>query len=259
MGFTRTLSNLTGPARVGALLNVTTGPPTYHPPTTHNHAPSGRWWEIQKDPRSNWQENAICSRFTPAEVIGAAIQAEFGDKPLGLKHLNWYLWEGGGADYVEDATIDALLRTDDNVRRVFKNALEAHGPAAMKGVVTGQLSLSQGDYSANAVGQDFRFALGAIDQFDYVADFTAGTFHAWFQDFYEWHPVYPGLYLPTFPDDEVRPTNCVHAAAVELKLGSARDYWMKGEATVPLSVILSAPKRPLLGGGGGNLGLDDDL
>jgi hypothetical protein len=42
--------------------------------------------------------------------------------------------------------------------------------------------------------------------------------------------------------DAVRPTNCVHAALVELKSGGgAKDYWMKGEATVPLSVIRPAP------------------
>jgi hypothetical protein len=36
-----------------------------------------------------------------------------------------------------------------------------------------------------------------------------------------------------------------HAAFVELKSSGAKDYWMKGEATVPLSVIVPA------GGGGG--------
>lgn len=43
-----------------------------------------------------------------------------------------------------------------------------------------------------------------------------------------------------------RDTNCVHAALVELRSSGAADVWMKGEATVPLSVI-----RPAKGGGKG--------
>jgi hypothetical protein len=55
--------------------------------------------------------------------------------------------------------------------------------------------------------------------------------------------VYPGLYSK-FPDDVARETNCVHAAAVELKSGTARDYWMVGEATIPIGVILSVSSGP---------------
>jgi len=98
---------------------------------------------------------------------------------------------------------------------------------------------------------------GAIDRLDYEADFGAGTFHAWFQDRYEWHPVYSGLYT-RFDDDDVRPTNAVHAACVELKANDgAADYWMKGEATVALSELLSVTPRPPWQGVPG-LGLDID-
>ena len=38
-------------------------------------------------------------------------------------------------------------------------------------------------------------------------------------------------------DDKARETNCVHAAIVEMQAGTAADYWMKGEATAPLSVL----------------------
>jgi hypothetical protein len=104
----------------------------------------------------------------------------------------------------------------------------------------------QSDY----VNQDLRFAFGAIDRLDFEVDLASGTVHAWFQDRYEWHPVYP--FYKQFADDTfggfARETNCVHAALVELKSTSARDFWMKGEATVPLSALASAPK----GGGGGS-------
>ena len=82
-----------------------------------------------------------------------------------------------------------------------------------------------------------RFAFGAIDRLDIEVDFDAQTVHSWFQDFYEWPPFYPGLYT-AFPDDAARETNCLHAALVELKDSGAADFWMKGEATVPLSVIV---------------------
>ena len=92
--------------------------------------------------------------------------------------------------------------------------------------------VEQSDY----VDQDLRFAFGAIDRLDIEVDFDAKTITGWFQDRYEWHPVYAGLYKK-WSDDDARETNCVHAALVELQSGTAADYWMKGEATVPLSVL----------------------
>ena len=75
-----------------------------------------------------------------------------------------------------------------------------------------------------------------FSSFDFEMDFDAGTVHVWFQDRYEWHPFYPALY-PVKAGDVARPTNCLHAAMVELKSSGAADFWMKGEATVPLNVI----------------------
>jgi hypothetical protein len=71
---------------------------------------------------------------------------------------------------------------------------------------------------------------------DFSVDFSDDTVRVWFQDRYEFHPVYSGLYQK-FPDDVVRDDNCVHAAAVEMKSQGATDYWMKGEAVVPLALI----------------------
>ena len=53
---------------------------------------------------------------------------------------------------------------------------------------------------------------------------------------------------------DARDTNCVHAALVELKSGGAADYWMKGEARVPLSLIRGAYRSSP--GAGGTPGTD---
>ena len=52
-----------------------------------------------------------------------------------------------------------------------------------------KLKIEQSHYT----DQDLRFAFGAIDILDFEVDFAARTIHAWFQDRYEWHPVYPGF------------------------------------------------------------------
>jgi hypothetical protein len=209
---------------------------TYHPGPVHNHLPSGKWAEIQKNPNSSGAACIVCAHADPAWVLRAAIAAEFTFKPIGLKHLNWFLADGHGADYVEDANIDTLLRQDAQVQRLFKQAIVARGA---RGVQRGHIGLRQDNYSDS----DFQYAFGSIDRFDFEADTKAGTFHGWFKDRYEWHPVYPGLYVK-LAGDVVRETNCVHAAAVELKSGTARDYWMVGEATIPLAMILGVPPGP---------------
>jgi hypothetical protein len=58
-------------------------------------------------------------------------------------------------------------------------------------------------------------------------------------DRYEWHPV--GFGYRRLSDDARRDTNCVHAAAVELKSAGAADYWMIGDVVLPLTSIMPAP------------------
>lgn len=237
---------LAGQTRATAVLSVTTAAPTFHPGIAHRHAPCGRWDLIQKDPNSSFVINRLAPSCKPFELVNWAIDEEFGDKPNGRKHLNWYLFAGGGKDFVEDALLDLALRQEVGLRRYLKSELAAHKTT---GIVTGHVEVDQSVYGPD-FGQDVRFAWGALDRLDFEADYSAGTFHAWFQDFYEWHPVYPKLYT-RFSDDEVRPTNAVHAALVELKTDGAADFWMKGEATVPLSAILSVPPRSMWDSGGG--------
>jgi hypothetical protein len=72
---------------------------------------------------------------------------------------------------------------------------------------------------------------------DFEVNFAQDVLRVWFQDRYEWHPVYP---FYTFkPGDKVRQDNCLHAALVELKVsGGPTDFWMKGKAEVALADIL---------------------
>ncbi len=231
-----------GPSRPsagkGASVHVVgAGVVVFTPGVKHDHKPCGRWADIQARPCSERLESVICSELSPENVVRAAIVGKFLDKPIALAHLNWFLDGGAGANFVEDANIESLLRQDDKIREQLRRAI-----LGKSGRIVRHRRIEQRDYADSMDGQDFRFAFGAIDRFDWIADFTAGTFKAWFQDCYEWHPFYPGLYSVK-PGDGLRSaSNCVHAACVELKAGTARDFWMKGQATIDLGVILAPPK-----------------
>jgi hypothetical protein len=213
-----------GPASVGT---------PFHPGVNHAHIPCGRWSEIQANPNSGVRENLLCKVKSPRELVDSAIYWEFSGKPIALAHLKYYL-AGTGKDFNEDANIDTWLRRDVGIQSTLASKI----PSGASGLYTGSFKLEQKDYE----DQDFRFAFGAIDILDFEVDFGAKTVHVWFQDRYEWHPVYPGLYA-ALPGDVARETNCVHAAFVELKSSGAADFWMKGEATVPLSLIVPAKSK----------------
>jgi hypothetical protein len=202
---------------------------TFNPGVNHGHSPSGKWSAVQSAPNSSTDLNVLCKIMTPEELVGTAMFAEFRTKPIALVHLNWYLTVGRGRDFNEDANITTMLTTDGRVQALIRSLLPA---TPTKGVVKTFTKVEQSDYT----NQDLRFAFGAIDRLDIEFDFDAGTLHAWFQDRYEWHPCYPGLYS-SFSDDKPRETNCLHAALVEMKLSGAADFWMKGEATVPLTNV----------------------
>jgi len=213
-------------------------PTIFTPGVSHGHTACGRWADVQANPNSSLSLNLLCPRMTPRELVFAAKMAEFRDKPIALKHLDWYLIDGKGVEFNEDANIKLMLTSDTGVQAAIAALIP---PGRTSGSFASFLKIEQSNYS----NQDLRFAFGAIDRLDFEVDFDAKTIHAWFQDFYEWHPYYPGLYS-VFPDDGPRETNCLHAALVELKSTGARDFWMKGEATVPLTFGPGAS-----GGGGG--------
>ncbi len=211
------------------------GPTVYHPGVNHGHAPCGRWSQIQSNPNSPgapWYLIAACKILTPRMLVGRAIDNQFDDKPLALLHLKWYL-DGNGADFPENENLAAMLQQDTGVQKKIAQAVPS---GVTGGRWSGFFKLESLDYA----NSDFQFSFGAIDRLDLQVDFDAGFLHAWFQDRYEWHPYYPGLYDAQDGDAPARFTNCVHAACVELKSSGAADFWMKGEATVPLSCVLNS-------------------
>jgi hypothetical protein len=140
-----------------------------------------------------------------------------------------------GQEFNEDKNLELMLRTDAKVQKKIRDKIPS---GKSSGTFVDHVTITQDDYSDT----DLQFSFGEIDRLDFEVEFDAGTLHAWFLDRYEWHPVYPSIYKQ-MPGDYRRDTNCVHAAAVELKSGKARDYWMKGETTVPLEAIQSAASR----------------
>jgi len=210
----------------------------FHRGDDHAHTPSGRWADVRANPNSSYPGlNLLCSVSSPRGLVEEAIIAKFGSKPIARAHLKYYL-AGSGKDFDENANIAAWLWQDKGIQRTLAKRIAT---GRTSGTFADTFKLEQFDYD----DQDFRFAFGAIDKLDFEVDYDAGTVHIWFQDRYEWHPVYPGLYTVK-EGDVVRETNCVHAAFVELKSSGAADFWMKGEATVPLNVIV-----PGKGGSGG--------
>jgi|GEM_PF-2903773 len=200
----------------------------FTPGAAHNHQPSRRWSEVQSNPNSRFLLSWICGNSTPRMVADTAMDWEFCDKPLGLRHLRWYLG-GGGADFNENDNLARFVRTSEHFRRNFA--------VARRGQTHGFMQVPQAFFGPS--DEDFRFSFGAIDRMDFEIDEVAGTVHLWFKDRYEFHPVYP--FYTLFPDDEVRETNCVHAAMVELKDEGAADFWMIGETTLPLRAFAFSP------------------
>jgi len=158
-------------------------------------------------------ECGVCANFSPRQTLEIARGGIMTSRGLTLaeSHLDHYL-SGSGADFPED--LEAVIRKDAGVRRVLAQAISTRRE--------GFVEIKQGYYA----NPDFLNSFGDIDRLDYEVIAASGQVHVWFQDRYEWHP-----------EDRSRISNCVHKAAVELKDEGAQDYWMIGEATVPMSLI----------------------
>lgn len=213
----------------------------------HNHHPSKKWSEISKSPRNTGfgdNEGGVadggifraqvltlicfgCS--TPKCVVENVISLGFGNLPIAKTHIDFYL-RGGGRDFNEDTNIAIWIRSDHGIRLALQR--EVNGINDKSGKKRGHFEFLQSEFQ----NSDFQNAFGSIDRVDFELDFDLDECTVWFQDRYEWHPVYQGLY-DLKNGDEARHTNCVHAAFVEMQLEGARDYWMKGEATVPMEDI----------------------
>jgi hypothetical protein len=220
----------------------------FHPGVNHAHAPTGRWVDVQSDAASRCQGlrdrafkdprhapaiaealavECACSKLSPRNVARVVRNTLMRLLPLAQLHLDHYI-DGHGATFNEN--LEDVIRRDRKVRAKLASHVRANSK--------GHFKVNQSDFDV----KDFQFAFGAIDRLDFEVNRAAGLVHVWFQDRYEWHPV--GFGYNKFPDDSRRSTNCVHAAMVELKNSGARDYWMQGDALIPLSVVLAPAASP---------------
>jgi hypothetical protein len=196
-------------------------PAVFVPGIEHNHMPTGKWTDVQNDSHTGaGGAETVCALSSPGTVLDWARRWEFISMPLAKKHLAHYR-TGGGADLPVD--LGDVIRRDEGVRAVLSKEMATADRGSVK--------IEQTNYEV----EDFRNAFGAIDRIDFEVNPTTKQVHLWFKDRYEFHPV--GYGYTAFPDDKKRPTNCVHAAAVELKSSGAADYWMVGETVVPQSLF----------------------
>jgi hypothetical protein len=227
------------------------GPPVFHPGVHHDHTPCRKFEEILHHPNNSGKGDPLkealdkaCALLAaaadapiplphgPELLVAAARAILFVKRPLASKHLEFYL-NGKGKDFVEDDIIKDWITRDSGIRKRLKREIF---PQRAKSRLQGEFFFSQTEYAKDEAGQDFRFAFGSIDKVDFEVDLADHLVRVWFQDRYEWHPFYPKLYTPK-SGDVARDDNCVHAAMVEMQDQGAADYWMKGVAEVPLSLI----------------------
>ena len=210
----------------------------------HNHEPCRDWEKVKAHPNSSIVSSdtpeggdglvtvigapfigaMVRNSNSPKDVVDRVLTFPFG--PIAREHLNHYL-HSGGRDFVEDDNIRQWLLFDDGIRKRLAREIKSASQTSSSKLIRGHFFFEQGGYE----NDDFLNSFGAIDRVDYEADLTGGTLTVWFQDRYEWHPNYPGLYT-NFPDDDLRFSNGIHAAFVEMKTQGAADFWMKGESTV---------------------------
>lgn len=215
-----------------------TRPTVYTPTMTpHDHRPTKQWSKLLSaidQPTDTFAGKALYALCAvgadPQTFVNAAIARDFNGKPVALKHLNWYLRDGRGQELNEDDNIASWVRADSAIRQKVTALIIANASKGLQ--YGGYFAFTQSDF----IDQDFRYAFGTIDRLDWAVDWVVKAAKLWFKDSYEWHPVCPGFYTK-FSDDVVRETNSLHAALVEMKDRGAADYWMVGEATLPLSVF----------------------
>jgi hypothetical protein len=207
-------------------------PPAFHTATPHNHLPCGKWKQIQADPQSDATVAIVCSMADDPKKVMDSAKTFMSKAPLAVEHLDWYLIKGNGADLVEDDNIRHWINQDANIRARLRSEIF---PPGKKKRAEGHFSFDRNAFDRSKT-ENFALSFGTIDRVDFSVDFSDDTVRVWFQDRYDFHPVFPGLYRSE-PGDFKRGDNCIHAAAVEMKSQGAKDYWMKGEAVVPLSLI----------------------
>ncbi|CAH1385258.1 eCIS core domain-containing protein [Candidatus Nitrotoga sp. M5] len=196
----------------------------------HNHvASAANWAKVQADAATKCPFgpdaaiNCACSNLSPSGVMNSAGVFEL--TGLAQETFDHYT-AGSGKDVEHHVALDNMLTNDSGVRGLIGGAI-AKSPK-------GSVFLQQKHYAI----EENKRAFGGIDKVDYQVNAASKTVDVWFKDRYDFHPVGFGYTKMPGPGDELRKTNCVHAAAVEMKrTDNAADYWIIAHATVPLSIF----------------------
>ncbi len=206
----------------------------------HVDEPKKKWF-IAGRPAHNHQPNnsARISLAGTGNIDTALIEVDWVklyfrrlNLTLALKHVNHYL-NGSGKTLNVSKNLKELFYQDSNVRNVFSSNIGSS--------LRGRFFLKQFYYSK----LNFKYAFGGIDRVDWEISKDKKTITIWFADRYDYHPVGLGYRKFGGPGDEnPRRTNRLHAAMVEMKKYHAKDYWMKGKATFPLSLFKTKSKLP---------------
>jgi hypothetical protein len=208
--------------------------------TPHNHRPTGgRWnkllediWQPVDKPEGRILDGMVKARWSPEKIIMATIVAKFLTKPVAREHLFWYLKNGRGKPFKEDANITKWIDTDRGIRKLIKRVI-IQARTVRRTLYRGSFEIEKDDYT-DPDTNDFQFSYGHLDRVDIEIDWALDQVKIWFMDSYEWHPVAKGYYQK-WPDDQARINNVIHAALVEMKDKGAADFWMIGEAKFPIS------------------------
>jgi hypothetical protein len=216
-------------------------PDIFHPTTPHHHLPvqePGEWnkvcEEAEKDPDLGFILKRLASiKASPETVVGGArLALPFNRMAQG--HFEHYL-TGAGATVNEDENIKNWIKGDANARKVIAKRIREkrrNNESNVRVMFTFEQLMFE--------DSDARNSFGAIDNLEAAADFVMGTVDVWFEDTYEWHPPY-SQYKPRCPDigtpGAKRDSNFDHAALVQMKTRTAKDFQMRGRASFPMKIF----------------------
>ena len=99
-------------ASIDVVVKTFSAPPNFVPGVNHAHRPSGRYKDVQANPNSSFLLELACPFLSEQGLMDLAKKQELSDKPIARRHLDFYLKDGHGADFIEDANIKDWLARD---------------------------------------------------------------------------------------------------------------------------------------------------
>jgi hypothetical protein len=202
----------------------------FHPTTPHNHQPiPDEQWdkvcnEAVKDPDLGFWLTKFAQNKARPETVANAAKGALGFKPMASWHYDYYL-KGFGA----------VVNEDENLRDwIIALRIRQEGRGNESPVT---VSREFNQKSFGTFGDDARLSFGTIDNLEIKADFLLGIVEIWFEDTYEWHPVYSMYNSPRCTDPAQRDTNFLHAACVQMKKKGAKDFQMRGRWTFQMKIF----------------------